>query len=322
MNIVIVHNHTIPVHGYGGVERIIWWLGKELKRLGHTITYLVPPPSECPFAGVIAYDPAKTLKEQIPPDTEFVHLCFQSDEKPTKPYLMMYQYNHHPHDTFDINTVFVSKDHAARHQAKTYVYNSIDIEEYGDPSLGAARDRLLFLGYAKRPEKNLADCLRIARKTGNVLAIVGGKDKWYKRRPWAEYMGFLGGEAKMQALRRSKALLFPVLWHEPFGIVIIESLYFGSPVIGSAYGSLQELIGNDYGCATNSVSQMIDAVKNLDSFDKKKCHEYVCELFNAKVMTQNYLRLYEKVLAGQTLNEQEPVNNGNFSRDELLPLTR
>lgn len=321
MNILIIHNHVIPVQGYGGVERIIWWLGKELISRGHQVSYLVPAGSHCPFAKVIVHDPARSLNEQIPPHIDVVHCCTQSEEKPAKPYLMMYQYNYHPGTTFDINTVFVSADHARRNKSMTYVYNGIDIEEYGPPDFSVSREHLLFLGYAKRPEKNIKDCLRIARRTGNILAVVGGKDKWYRRRRWVSYKGFLGGEEKMNVLRRSKALLFPVLWHEPFGIAIIEALYFGAPVIGSPFGSLLELVPKEVGCVTTSLSQMTEAVRSLENFDRKACHEYVCEQFNAKRMTQNYLKLYEKVLSGQSLNPTPPVNGGNFSRDQLLQLS-
>jgi glycosyltransferase involved in cell wall biosynthesis len=321
MNILFVHNHPIPVSGYGGVERIIWWLGKEYVRLGHRVAYLVPAVSSCPFGRILHVDPAGSLNAQIPPETDVVHLCYQSEERPDKPYLMMYQYNHHPRETFDINTVFISQDHARRHHSETYVYNGIDIEEYGDPALNSRREHLLFLGYAKRPEKNLADCLRIARRTKNILAVVGGKDKWYRRRPWVRYKGFLGGEEKLAVLRASKALLFPVRWHEPFGIAVIEALYFGAPVVASPYGSLKELVGERFGCATTSLSHMIETVKRIDAFDRKKCHDYVCDRFNSRTMAADYIKLYEKVMNGKPLNAHEPVNNGNFSRERLLPLT-
>ncbi|MCK5581949.1 MAG: glycosyltransferase family 4 protein, partial [Candidatus Omnitrophica bacterium] len=230
MHILIIHNQPIPVHGYGGIERIIWWLGKELALLGHKVSYLLPPESSSPFADVYVYDPQKSFNEQIPQSVDFVHFCFQTEEKVKKPYLMMEQCNYHPRDTFDINTVFVSRNHARRNGSECFVHNGIDVDEYGPVDWAVQRKHLLFLGYAKRPEKNLKDCLYIARKTKNVLAVVGGKDKWYRRRPWASYKGFLGGEKKNKELRESKALLLPVLWDEPFGIVIIESLYFGSPV--------------------------------------------------------------------------------------------
>jgi len=320
MKVLIIHNTCIPVKGYGGVERIIWWMGKELCRLGHKVVYLVPEGSECPFADILVFESDRPINDQIPNDVDIVHLCFQTKEKVNKPYLMMYQYYYHPEEKFDVNTVFISKNQAERNRSTTYVYNGIDPDEYGPVDFDAQRRHLLFLGYAKRPEKNLKDCLKIARKTKNVLAVVGGKDKWYRRRPWVRYKGIIGGAEKNKVLQSSKALLFPVRWHEPFGIAIIEALYFGCPVIGSRYGALVELVPDDVGFLSNVVSELIEAVKNLNQFDPKRCHEYVCDQFTVKHMTDNYLKLYEKVLAGENLNPTEPINGGNFSREELLPL--
>jgi glycosyltransferase involved in cell wall biosynthesis len=320
MHILLINNTVIPAKEYGGVERIIWWLGKELVRLGHRVTYLAAGGSSCPFAQVLTYDPQRELNAQIPENVDFVHSCIQAEGPLKKPYLMMYQYNYHPQETFNINTVFCSRDHAQRNGSEVFVHNAIDPDDYGLVDFNAPRKHLLFLGYAKRPEKNLKDCLYIARKTGNVLAVVGGKDKWFKRRPWVRYEGFLGGEAKNAVLGRAKALLFPVRWYEPFGLAIIEGLYFGCPVIGTPYGSLSELINPEVGLLSDSRSQLVDAVRNLKAFDPRKCHEYVCERFNSRKMAQEYLSMYGRVLAGQSLNPQKPVNGGNFSREILLPI--
>jgi len=310
----------IPVADYGGTERVVWSLGKELVRLGHQVTFLVPPGSTCPFAKVLVYDPQKPINEQIPTDIDVVHLFFLTKEKLDKPYLMTQEGNFFEGQAFDVNTVFVSQDHAQRNQAQAFVYNGIDLEEYGEVDFNVQRKYLLFLGYEKLPSKNVADCLRISRKTGNVLAVVGGKPKWFKWRPWVEYKGFLGGAAKNKMLQSSKALLFPVRWHEPFGLAIVEALYFGCPVIGTPYGSLPELVRPDVGFLSNKRSELVEAVRNLDRYDPRACHEYVRGRFTSKHMTAEYLKLYEKVLDGQPLNLKPPVNGGNFSQKELLPI--
>ncbi len=321
MHILIVNNTKIPAVDYGGVERVIWWIGKALKQLGHKISYLVAPGSNCPFAEVFFYNPQVPLNQQIPDNIDFVHMCFQSREKLRKPYLMMHQYNEHFSDEFDINTVFVSQDQATRNQATCYVHNGIDPEEYGPVDFDKPRKYLMFIGWASRPEKNLRDCLYIARKTKNILAVLGGRDKWFKRRPWVEYQGFIGGEKKNQILRQGKALLFPVRWYEPCAVALFESLYFGCPIFGSRYGCLPELISDDLGFLSNHRLELVEAVKNrLPHYNAKRIHEYACEHLSAKRMAENYLQLYEKVLSGQTLNEKRPVNSGNFSREHLLPL--
>jgi len=110
-------------------------------------------------------------------------------------------------------------------------------------------------------------------------------------------------------LKYSKALIFPVLWHEPFGLAIIESLYFGVPVLGTKFGSLPELLGKDVGFLSNSENELIEAFQELDSFDSKKCHEYACENFNAKKMAEKYAELYRKIVNGEKINRKKPVYN-------------
>ena len=319
MKILIVNNTVIPANQYGGTERIIWWLGKELVRLGHKVKYLVAQGSSCPFAEVFFLDKEKTLNEQIPEYIDLVHLHFQPEEKINKPYLVTHHGNYFSEEKFDINTVFVSRNHAGRNGSQAFVYNGIDIEDYGSVDFAYEREHLLFLGYAKRPEKNLRDCSYIARKTNNVLAIVGGKYKWFKWRPWLDYKGFLGGKSKNKILQKSKALLFPVRWHEPFGLAVIESLYFGAPVFGSQYGALPELVVEDVGFLSNSRKELVEAVRALDRFNAKKCHDYVCDLFTSKQMTVNYLDFYKKVLDGSTINPFLPARGENFFRETLLP---
>ena len=125
-------------------------------------------------------------------------------------------------------------------------------------------------------------------------------------------------------LNSSKGLLFPVLWHEPFGLGIIESMYFGCPVFGTPYGSLPELLGargggnyagsggqvdavySEFGYLSMKKSELVEALKEADGFDRARCQEYVVENFSAQRMTQNYLRLYEQVLSGKPLHKAAP----------------
>jgi len=74
-------------------------------------------------------------------------------------------------------------------------------------------------------------------------------------------------------------LLFPVLWNEPFGIALIESLYFGCPVIGTPYGSLPELIPKEVGFLSSKKDELVIAVKNIDAYDRTTCNRYVMDNF-------------------------------------------
>ncbi len=107
---------------------------------------------------------------------------------------------------------------------------------------------------------------------------------------YASFYGMVGAEKKNEILTRSKGLIFPVFWHEPFGLAIIESLYFGCPVIGTKYGALPELINREFGFLSNSQNELTEAFRNLDNFSRNFCHEYALNKFNSKIMAENYLR--------------------------------
>ncbi len=111
---------------------------------------------------------------------------------------------------------------------------------------------------------------------------------------------------KNRLLDASKGFLFPVRWHEPFGIAIIESLYFGCPVFATPYGSLPEIVTEEFGFLSNKSSELIDAIRNIDQFNAKKCYQYVLDHFTNVQMTNEYIKLYEKVLNGESLNQQHP----------------
>lgn len=124
--------------------------------------------------------------------------------------------------------------------------------------------------------------------------------------PKISFDGMVGGEKKSMLLNGSKGLIFPVLWDEPFGIAITESLYFGAPVFGTPYGSLPELINEEVGFLTNKQQELIDHLQHNYHYSPKVCHEYAADNFNSRVMAERYVEKYELVLNGGTLNLQCP----------------
>ncbi len=86
----------------------------------------------------------------------------------------------------------------------------------------------------------------------------------------------LGGEKKNQAIQNSQAILFPGLWHEPLGLAILESLYFGCPVFGTTYGSLPELISAERGFLSNSKSELVNAIRNAGNYDPEEMPSVYC----------------------------------------------
>lgn len=311
MHILIVNNTRIPALEYGGTERVLWWLGKELVKKGHTVSYLVKDGSVCEFARVISYNPHKSLNAQIPGDVDLIHLNFLSAEIFEKPCLTTLHGNVPFGTQLPLNCVFVSKNHAARHGSEIFVHNGLDFSDYGDPGLENKREYYHFLGKAAWRVKNVSGAIRIINQCKEKMVVLGGNRINFKMglriTPHLNirFKGIIGGEKKNEILRKSKGLLFPVLWHEPFGLAITESLYFGCPVFGTPYGSLPELVSKEVGYLSASEDELIDRVKH-NTFSPKTCHDYAISNFGSELMAERYLKLYEKVLNGENLNHVAP----------------
>ena len=313
MNILIEYSGIIPAIKYGGTERAIWYLGKELTKMGHYVTYLVLKGSSCDFAPILFYDKEKTLSEQIPSSTDIIHFLSKNAEPVEKPYIVTIQGNVNDQREFDSNTVFVSKDHAARFGSESYVYNGMDWDDYGKPDLFNKRNYFHFLGDAAWRLKNVQGAIDVIKGTKNErLKVLGGTRLnlnmgfRFTTSTRVSFCGMVGGEEKLRLLEGSKGLIFPVKWSEPFGIALTESLYFGCPVFGTPYGSLPEIINEEVGFLSNSKNKLVEAVENVEHYSRVTCHEYARDIFNSKLMAEAYLKKYEKVLNGGQLNSVPP----------------
>ena len=313
MHILIVNNTVIPAIKYGGTERVIWWLGKQLVSRGHKVTYLVAKGSYCDFATVLELQNDIPFNQQVPAAVDVIHLNHGVNETPVKPYLITLHGNMNHKMGLDNNTVFVSAAHAARFGSTVFVHNGIDPVDYGKPDLDNKRTYLHFLGDAAWRVKNVTGAIKIAKKAKIPLHIIGGVRFNFNQgirltfSTNTHFHGMKGGEEKNKILQQSKALLFPVRWHEPFGIAIIESLYFGCPVFGTPYGSLPEIVNKQVGYLSNQSTNIIEAIKNIDQYSPKDCQNRVLENFTATQMASKYLFFYEQVLNGQPLNLQQPI---------------
>ena len=314
MHILIVNNTSIPVKQYGGTERVIWWLGKQLVKMGHQVSYLVGSGSYCDFAtNVDVLDHTIPFNQQIPDGVDVVHLNCKVNETPKIPYIFTLHGNTNDQNPLDINTVFVSKNHASRYGSNSFVHNGIDPEDYGDPGLDQKRNYFHFLGDAAWRVKNVRGAIKIAQHAKIAFRVIGGNRFNFNQGirltfdPRIRFDGMKGGEEKNHLLKGSKGLIFPVLWNEPFGLSIVESLYFGCPVFGTPYGSLTEIIHPSIGVTSNSLSALVEGVQHADQFDTKTCHQYVMDNFTSTQMTIHYLKKYETVLSGHPLNETTPI---------------
>jgi len=323
MNILLAYNTIIPVIKYGGTQRDIWYLGRELVKMGHEVTFLVSKGSRCDFARVLNWDVSRTLDEQIPENTDIVNLHFPFGGRLDKPFVVSIHGNG-ACDGLSENTTFVSRDHARRFNAEAFVYNGMDWDDYGKVNLALEREYFHFLGKAAWKKKNLKGAIQIINQSkGEHLKVLGGWRMNLKMgprftfSPKVSFTGMVGGERKNALLQRSKGLIFPVRWREPFGLAIIESLYFGCPVFGTPYGSLPELVTGDFGFLSNRSYEIVEALQNIRSYSRQKCHEYARDVFNSRKMAESYLEIYRKVLNGEKLNRNKPVY---LEDPENLPL--
>lgn len=303
MNLLIIHDQKLPVFTYGGTERVIWSLAKELSMLGHQVSFLLPEGSHCDFAKVYIRDVGKSIEDQIPEHIDIVH--FQNDPGFTinKPFVVTIHGNGNENKEIPDNFVFVSKDHAMRHGSKHFVYNGLDWDEYQQPDFTLTRTHFHFLGKAAWRVKNVRGAIEIIKNTPyEQLAVLGGYRFNFKMgirftfSPRIQFYGMVGGKQKFDLLNRSKGLIFPVLWPEPFGLAITESLFYGCPVFGTPIGSLPELIPSEFGFLSDSLDDLSRAILDVDHYNRKKCHEYARDVFNSHIMAKNYVKVYENIL--------------------------
>ncbi|MBQ0049926.1 MAG: glycosyltransferase [Bacteroidales bacterium] len=318
MKIAIVIDTVIPVFAYGGTERVMWYLGQALHDMGHQVVFVAPKGSSCDFAQMVHINPALPVAQQIPADVDVVHFNNEriGDDFP-KPYIVTWHGNFLQGE-LPLNSLFVSRNHAERHGSNQYVYNGMNWDDYASVDLHAPRTHFHFLGQAAWRQKNVRGAIDVVNRINKMsdsptkLRIMGGhrlnlkhgiKFHWSRH---ADFMGMVGGQQKFDVLQRSRGFIFPVRWDEPFGIAITESLYFGSPVFATPYGSLPELVVPEVGYLCSSVQEMAEHIVRHAAYSPHACHEYARDVHNARVMAEAYLAKYEQVLNGETLNQKPP----------------
>ncbi|MGB0453095.1 MAG: glycosyltransferase [Bacteriovoracaceae bacterium] len=321
MKIVFRHPCSLPVSAYGGTERFLFWLMKGLSELGQEVLFIGHGSSSLGQYGIKFLDEKSVVdwRELIPKDTDIVHLSYRSDEITDFPVLTTVHGNGQPGEVFHKNTVFVSKSHAHSHGAKAFIHNALDPSEYPESfyieKIRTLEDikTFLFLAKASWRVKNLKGAMKIVKKTGRHLNLIGGKT--FLPRSWVTSYGFKGGEEKLRIIGQSDALLFPVKWNEPFGIAIIEAMLLGLPVFGSKFGSLNELIHEGVGKTFQNKTECIDYFLGggSNSYDSKAIRQYVLDNFHYKDQAKKYFESYEKVLSGELLNDSHPERDLNVN---------
>jgi glycosyltransferase involved in cell wall biosynthesis len=301
LKVALLHDAKFPVQGYGGTERLVWWIAKGLFERGIQVVLACAPGSQCPYAEVVTYE--ENGLDRLPAD--ILHYFNTPSEIPDRPHLVTIGGNGKVGEKFSINTVFVSQNHAYRHGASAFVYNGLDPDEY---LFEVQRDNyLVFLAKASWSVKNVKGAIRIARKSQRTLHIMGGERKFFNGWRGVFWEGMVDGKVKADWLSKAAGLLFPVLWHEPFGIAVVEALVSGAPVITTPFGSLPELINSEVGKICLSEAEMVEAVGTLDCYSPQRCRDWALSKFHYKLMADKYISYYEKILNGNTLNKILPM---------------
>jgi len=167
---------------------------------------------------------------------------------------------------------------------------------------------LAFLGRTS-PEKGLDVAIEIARRAGMPLKIAAKIDKADQeffesciepllKTADVEFLGEDGFPEKNEFLGNAAALLFPIAGHEPFGLVKIEAMACGTPVIAYPFGSVPEImVDGTTGFVVQDVDAAVDAVKKIDQVDRKTVRKHFERRFTAARMAQDYLKIYERLVS-------------------------
>ncbi|MEO8510678.1 MAG: glycosyltransferase family 4 protein [Chloroflexota bacterium] len=329
---------SVPPPGYGGTERVVSDLTEELVRQGHDVTLFASGDSRTSAELVACSRRALRLDEEVidPIAHQVVQLEKVAAEAHRFDIIHWHvDYFHFPmsrrlgvphvttlHGRLDIPdlqpiydefgempVVSISNDQ----RRPLPQANWVGTVHHG-MSTGSLHPRtekgeyLAFLGRIS-PEKRADRAIEIARRAGlplRIAAKVDDADREYFEReiepllaqPHVEFMGEIGPEQKCDFLGRARALLFPIDWAEPFGLVMIEAMACGTPVIAFRSGSVPEIITDGVnGFVVDDVDQAVDAVARLDAVDRAGCRAEFDARFTVERMARDYLAIYERLVA-------------------------
>jgi glycosyltransferase involved in cell wall biosynthesis len=343
---------------YGGTERVVSWLTEELLRQGHEVTLFASGDSLtnarlvpiCPQA--LRLDPHCTdplahhihLIEQVLQhkdefDIVHFHIDYLHFSMSRRDALAQLTTLHGRLDTPDLIPLY-------REFSETPVVSISDsqraplpwINWQGTVHHGMPEDcfkpclepgtYLAFLGRIS-PEKGVDKAIEIALGSGMPLKIAAKIDradqdyfeahiKPMLNHELIEFIGEISDLEKNEFLGNASALLFPINWSEPFGIVLIEALSCGLPVIAYPLGSVPEIIENGVsGFLVCDVDEAIDAVRNLYAIDRQKCRKAFERRFSDRRMAHDYLTIYERIVK----REPQPIalTDGDLRWMKLAP---
>jgi glycosyltransferase involved in cell wall biosynthesis len=328
----------VPPRLYGGIERIVDMLVRGLVQRGHDVTLFGNPESQVscrllPYPRLRSQSKIHTLANMwhiwqvigrggFDVVHSFARLAYLTPLLPRNiPKIMSYQREVSPRSVRLGNLLSqgtLSFTGCSANLIRPWhlngnfhvVYNGVPLETYQWTALAEPGAPLIYLGRVEEI-KGVHLAIEVARKSGRRLIIAGNvPEAEHHRRYFAEriephldgktveYVGAVDDSAKNQLLGRSAAMLMPLLWEEPFGIVMAEALACGTPVIGLRRGSLPEIVQHGVnGFVCDSVDEMASVVGRIAEIDRRECRRIAEEKFSDRVIVDSYERLYRELVA-------------------------
>lgn len=297
MRVALVHHTRLPVAGYGGTERVVVALARGLAATGHEVSLLAPPGTVVPETRVIPvptrqlHDPAADLTPYLPPGIEILHAFFPLRVPPRIPWVWTLEGTSKPGVTRPPNTIYVSRDHAARHGSTSFVYNGLDPADFRFQAEKGEYD--LFLGRL-HSSKGWRWAVEGARRTDRRLVIAGGWRPTLSRS--LRFIGMVDGVKKAALLAGARLLWMPALWDEPFGLTLIEAMWSGTPVLGTRRGALPEVLSPAVAEMGDTVDELVSLLPSAVRKDPYACRARAERYFGHTTMAAEYVRFYREYL--------------------------
>ena len=329
---------SVPPKYYGGTERVVSYLTEELVRQGHEVTLFASGDSETKAHLVAACRTSLRLDKQCQNQMahHFVMLerLFQRADEFDIIHFHI-DYLHFPlsrrelimhvttlHGRLDIPDLVplyqefhdmpvISISNAQREPLpwanwQATVHHGLPVDMYRFRYKPG--NYLAFLGRIS-PEKRVDRAIEIARRVGMPLKIAAKVDRVDKdyfesvitpllRNPLVEFVGEIGDGEKDEFLGNAYALLFPIDWPEPFGLVMIEAMACGTPVIAYRSGAVPEVMEQGHtGFIVHGLEDAVEAVQRVAQLSRKRCREAFERRFTATRMAHDYVQQFERLIA-------------------------
>ncbi|MDQ3944227.1 MAG: glycosyltransferase family 4 protein [Actinomycetota bacterium] len=327
----------VPPPAYGGTEVVLDGLCRGLTEAGHEVLLYASGDSTCPVARDFTFELAPGV-ESISPAAELRHVIrgydavrdFDADVVHDHtlvgpvyaerfPELRVATTNHGPFNG-DLDVLYraladrvpvVAISHSQASTAPdipiaAVIHHGVDPARF--PVGSGAGGYALFLGRMV-PEKGVHTAIRAARAAGVPLLIAAKMREQHEYEYFTErvkpllggdveYVGEVGGDRKLQFLGDAACLLNPVAWPEPFGMVMIEALACGTPVVATPCGATSEIVEEGVtGFLRSDEDVLAAAVENVGELDRAACRAAVEERFSHRRMANDHVALYERIAA-------------------------